>query len=103
MKLSMPVPKIRPRVIVVGLLGHQQEEIEAQLGGRAQFHFVDKNRTNRNAIPANHDYIVLACNFINHALASLAKKTARGTRTKVVAHRGGVDTMVRKLDELLPK
>lgn len=106
-KPSMPMPKVGvprlPRVVIVGLLGEQQLKLESKLKGRAQFHFVDKNRTSGDAIPGGQDIIVLAANFINHALQDQAKKRAVGTSTKLIVHHGGVETMVRKLNELLPQ
>jgi hypothetical protein len=103
----MPMPRVNtvvklPRVAVVGLLPEQQRVVEAKLKGRATFNFVDKIRQ-ADAIPANQEIVVLAANFINHALQDQAKKKIAGTATKLVIHHGGIETMVRKLDALLPQ
>lgn len=104
---SMPLPKPQvrlPRVTVVGLLPIQQGTVETKLKGRANFNFVDKNRKPDNsAIPDNQDVILLAANFINHSMQDLAKRKAQGTQTKVILHHGGIDTLIRRLDGLLPQ
>jgi hypothetical protein len=103
---SIPMPRPQsglPKVSVVGLLPEQAKVVEQKLKGRATFNFVDKNRTSGDAIPFNQDFIVLAANFISHSIQEVAKKKAAGTSTKIVIHHGGTDTMVRKLNELLPQ
>lgn len=91
-----------PRVTVVGLLPAQQAEVESRLRGRAQFCFVDKNRTDGAAIPDNQDVILLAANFIGHGMQELARRKV-GPQTRLVIHHGGISTIARKLDELLPR
>lgn len=104
---SMPMPRVatpKPlRVTVIGLLGEQQKIVESKLKGRALFNFVDKNHRTADSIPNGQDIIVLAANFISHSTQDQAKKKAAGTHTKVVIHHGGIDMMVRKLDEMLPQ
>lgn len=98
-----PQPSLRlPKVTVVGLLANQQAKVKERLEGRANFNFVDKNRK-ADAIPADQDVILLAANFISHAMQDAAKKRVQGTNTRLVVHHGGVDMLVRKLDSLLPQ
>jgi hypothetical protein len=72
--MPMPRPQVRlPRVTVVGLLPIQQSTVRAKLKGRANFNFVDKNRKPDNMMaPDNQDIILLAANFINHAMQDAA-------------------------------
>lgn len=102
MPMPRPIPTRLPKVTVVGLLANQQAKVQERLSGRANFNFVDKNRK-ADAIPENQDVIVLAANFISHAMQEAAKKRVNGTATKLVVHHGGVDMLVRKLDALLPQ
>lgn len=105
-KPSIPMPRPigskLPKVTVVGLLANQQAKVEERLSGRANFNFVDKNRK-ADGIPEGQDVILLAANFISHAMQSAAKKRVSGTTTKLVVHHGGVDMLVRKLDDILPQ
>lgn len=105
-KPSMPMPRPigskLPKVTVVGLLSNQQAKVEERLSGRANFNFVDKNRK-ADGIPENQDVILLAANFISHAMQEAAKKRVNGTATRLIVHHGGVDMLVRKLDAILPQ
>jgi len=102
MPIPRPTPSKLPKVTIVGLLGNQQIKVEERLAGRANFNFVDKNRR-VDAIPIGQDVVLLAANFISHALHSAAKKAVDGTNTKLIIHHGGVDMLVRKLDSILPQ
>lgn len=100
--MPMPGTTKLPRVTVVGLLPEQQNKVESKLRGRANFNFVDKNRK-ADAIPDNQDFVVLAANFINHAVQEQAKKKASGTACRIIIHHGGIQTMVKKLQAVLPE
>jgi len=100
--MPRPTPSKLPKVTIVGLLGNQQIKVEERLEGRANFNFVDKNRR-VDAIPSGQDIVLLAANFISHALHAAAKKAVDGTTTRLIIHHGGVDMLVRKLDSLLPQ
>ena len=100
--MPRPITGKLPKVTVVGLLPNQQAKVEERLSGRANFNFVDKNRK-ADGIPENQDVILLAANFISHAMQEAAKKRVSGTATKLIVHHGGVDMLVRKLDAILPQ
>lgn len=102
--IPMPKPKTRlPKVTVVGLLANQQAKVQEGLEGRAVFNFLDKNRKpDASAIPDGQDIVVLAANFITHSMQEAAKKKIKGTDTRLIVHHGGLETMIRKLDEILP-
>lgn len=102
--IPTPRPKTRlPKVTVVGLLPNQQAKIQSALDSRAAFNFLDKNRKpDASAIPDGQDVVILAANFITHSMQEAAKKKTKGTETRLIVHHGGVETMIRKLDEVLP-
>lgn len=89
-----------PKVTILGLLGNQQVAVQNKLYKRAIFNFVDKNRRSGFTVPYGQDIIVIAANFVKHALYNSIKKTIP-KHTKLVLHYGGIDLLVRKLDSLL--
>lgn len=101
--MPMPRPQVQrlPRISVVGLLPDQQNKVEAKLRGRAQFNFVSKNRQDAAAVPDNQDIVLLAANFISHGIQNGIKNRISGTNTKLVVHHGGIDLLVKKLENLL--
>ncbi len=109
--LAMPTPPTAdrlPKVTVIGLLSVQAQTVEDRLRGRAKFNFVPKSRTDNkggdgSCVPHNQDIIVLAAKFISHSIQDHTQKRVAGTNTKVIVHHGGVDMMIRRLDEHLPQ
>ena len=98
-----PIPVTNPpRVTIATLLPNQQQEVETRLGGRAKFHFVYNHQPNDSAIPPNQDYIVLMTSFISHNIQDLAKRKVEGTSTQLILIHGGITSLVRKLDSILP-
>ena len=109
--LSIPTPPTvdrLPKVTIIGLLSVQAQTVGERLQGRAKFNFVSKSRTDNkggdgSCVPHDQDIIVLAAKFISHSIQDHTQKRVAGTKTKLIVHHGGVDMMIRRLDEELPQ
>jgi hypothetical protein len=90
------------KITVVGLLSIQQQELSRAFNGKVAFRFVDKNRKPEpSAIPDGQDVIILAANFISHAMQDAAKIKASGTKTRIVVVHGAVSAIRAKVQEIV--
>jgi len=92
---------VLPKIALIGLLAAQFQTVVDRVGEKAKLVFVDKDDAhNADSIPNGCNYIVVWTKFVSHSIDGWAKSKAIGG-TQLIRHNGGIDMLVKKLEEML--
>jgi hypothetical protein len=92
---------VLPKIALIGLLAAQFQTVVDRIGEKAKLVFVDKDDAhNADSIPNGCNYIVVWTKFVSHSIDGWAKSKAIGG-TQLIRHNGGIDGLVKKLEEVL--